>query len=333
MLEFLGNREVYFAVWNVFDGMCTCPNGVGRRPGERDDVWVQVVGNCTSPGKHPFVLYGESGSLGFPSGHKDAVAWDRWAQVEGAVVALGGRLAVAVPDDFWVLDVDSQDAWRGLVRLFKSGALSFDDVRAVARTRRGWHVWIKMALRGWRTSTAGQTLGLSLRSVRGPEGLEVKSGGGYVVAPEGRERRWIGVHEFASAIAADASVTYGWGSASRVPRVEWRLVEGVAPEPGPLPEEQVLVGREVWDSAMVAQAGATARLELEARAARLTMVREGGRNNALNACAWFAGRQAVAAGVPYEDVASLLVGCGVAAGLGVRECVATVRSGLRGLEG
>ena len=332
----------FFGVWGLLPGLgeCACPRGSVRWE-ERDHRFggprkAPDPEACTSPGKHPVVWRdGAAGLQGFRHGWRDAVSWQEWSApggVGGSVQALGGRLAVAVPSWCWVLDVDGDHGWRGLVRLFKAGAVTFGEVLGVAMTPRGWHVWVRADHAGWTSGTAQAALNGTLDSVRGLRGLEVKSGGGYVVWPDGKDRWWVPVGVFAEKVAGLSRVVNGWGSVAR-PYAGVRLVEGKAPPQLPPPEELQSGMWEDWSPEQRERWRDVTWGTFEVQLAGVAKAPAGGRNNRLNAVAWHAGRLAVAGGASYAQVSEVLVRAGVAAGLEDRECRATVRSGLRGLEG
>lgn len=345
-LEFLRDSGAwFFGVWGLAPGRdndCTCSRGTVFTTDGRDHLFSEK-GTCPKPGKHPMVYRLPDGLHGFPHGWRDAVTWAEWQeQHAGNVRALGGRLAVAVPSWCWVLDVDSDVAWRGLVRLFKVGAVTFDDVLAVGRTSRGWHVWLQAEHDGWTSGRAQYVLNASLDGARTVRGLEVKSGKGYVLWPDGRERYWVDVRVFAQKVAFSSAVSGGWGSAVArhgLPTDVVRLTSGLPPEDKPLPEARANIRPtpDTWELWTEDERERWLDLPsllapLAVQAGGVVTAPEGTRNVRLNTVTWYAGRVAVAAGLGYARVTELLVRAGLAAGLDIRECRATVRSGLRGLE-
>lgn len=326
-------RLKYFAVWGVdADGACLCPKGL-RRVEDRDARWA-VPGECSRPGKHPVVLPLRGGGLfGFPRGLNDALPWDELvAPARGlwpSARAVGGRLAVALPGDVWVLDVDSPAAWSGLVKLFKAGAVTFDRLLAVARTPRGWHVWVQCGS-GWRTGVAQSALNAALDAVRAPRGLEVKTGGGYVVIPDGIDRFWMEVRDFADIVAGQARTVYGWG-AIPVVRAAALGVEDYSGETGSSSRGERPAAEDEWvwpSDVSVEYTSGTAMSVLRIAAAAMATVGAGKRNNALNRLGYIEGRDAVDAGCEVGEVVEVLRTAGLSAGLSRGEVERTIRSAL-----
>lgn len=316
----------WFGVWGKNPlGECACPKGSWRQ--NVRDAWIAGPGTCERPGKHPMVFTLSDGStFGFPHGHNSAVPWPEWdGKLRNSVLAAGGREAVALPGWIWVLDSDGPYAWSSLVRLFKAGVVGFDDVMGAAKTPRGWHVWIKMEHDGWRLGSAQNTLNKILDKLKCKPGLEAKSAGGYVVWPDGLERRWMTVEGFADAVAWHSRTHYGWGSAWKPPapdkvekiaRLEAPLPPTTSPEPSPLPDVPS------------ADALTTTWVNLGLQCGWLSRSREGARNNSLNRAAYLEGRAAIAAGHQRSDVARLLYVAARQAGLDHGETQRTIESGL-----
>lgn len=323
--------EVFFGVWGVTPlGECACPRGAMRSSNR--DRSVGSRGSCGSVGKHPFYLAGKPGAgggggegFGFPRGWRSAVSWWEWCRMAPLVRELGGRLAVAVPSSVWVLDVDSGIAWNGLVALVRSGAVREQDCLAAARTVRGWHLWIRAERPGWTSGTAQRALNSTLAGLGAPLGLEVKSGHGYVVV-----RDWVPLDVFKCRLGYACGVGRTGAGVAAVP-----VASGFPPPDVDPPEARAAVSAEQWEmwseQERTEYAGIT-RSVLALAVGELQRVSVGNRNNRLNALAWYAGRQAIGAGLPYAEVFRMLVAAGVGAGLDAGEVTATVRSGLRGLE-
>lgn len=326
--EMVRNRGKFFGVWglNVL-GECNCPRGFWRQ--ESRGAMIAGRGPCERPGKHPMVVKLEDGTLfGFPHGSKDAVGWDEWVEeLAGSVGALGGHAAAVIPGSMWVLDVDNNKGWRGLVRLFKAGCLDFDRVVAVTQTPRGWHVWITADHPGWRTKTAQKALNAVLSRINAPLGLEAKSAGSYVLLPPGDDefgsRRWMDVMGLAHRVSWHSRVHYTKHSVWKPPPSEEvpRLAAEVPPIAASEPAED-FAGEPTEEGMTVAWINLTVWCE------QLAWVPEGGRNDALNRLAFLNGRPAVRAGHPVEEVRQVLYEAARRAGLGHDETQRTIRSGL-----
>lgn len=327
----------WFGVWAVLPtGECACPRGVAYEETSRDQRAARP-GSCPKPGKHPWVMHLESGDrVGFPHGFKDAVSWDVWSSGLGrSVLAGGGRAAVAVPGSMWVLDADNALAWRALVRLVHCGAIPFDRVLAADTTPRGMHVWVRAEIPGWRTGAAQKKLNELLQDAKIPRGLEVKSGGGYVVAPDGITRHWMPLDALAERLTWSMRTLSGWGSRYRIPTTGVAGV-GAGEPPKAYAEKPPNAGVEGvwedWDDEQRAEWSRAPWNNLLVAAARLHRIPEGSRNIALNRASWIEGRAAVNAGWERSAVEHILIAAGVAIGLPEAEVRSTVRSGLKDVQ-
>ncbi|MGV1079696.1 MAG: bifunctional DNA primase/polymerase [Candidatus Nanopelagicales bacterium] len=328
----------FFTVWGLSPmGECLCPGGV--RVSVVRDARVVVPGNCPRPGKHP--------SVDFPHGLNGAVPLVEVPRRPGV------RLACAVPGGWWVLDVDGPAGWRGLVRLVAAGGLAWDQVRAVARTPRGFHVWVQCEDDRWTTARAQAAVNAALDQVGAVRGLEVKSGGGYVLWPGGGggDRVWLDREMWAGKVAWNMSLLSerqrgGWVGAG--------LACGPAPQgysdlPGSdgegwtpqrmqeFPPEVFGMSQEeaeewgAWSDEDLARWRAVQWERLGVACAVLAGRAEGDRNIMLNRAGWVEGRAAIEAGVEVAAVVAALEDAGVRAGLVRSEVVSTIRSALRGL--
>ena len=330
----------FFGVWALRPtGECMCPQGTMVQ--DIRDIRVVGTGTCTRPGKHPWHVKLTTGEVvGFRGGVHDALPEEQWRALEPSVVAGGGRTAVAIPSDMWVLDVDNSRAWSDLLRLIASGALRATDMSRVVRTPRGWHVWIPVSAEGWRTGSA-QT---ALQTFPGVAGnLEVKSGGSYVLGPDGRERCEVPLEVFWRRVASDialrrssrgAGYCDGGGGGTLLvdltppppPKNPWQDFD---PE-GDFPPECWPEGA-TSPAVLVGESALSEGLKLQAAILRNRRT-QGDRNNMLNRIGWIEARAAIKAGAREADVTKLLVDAGVRAGLTRGECEATVRSALTGGE-
>ncbi len=314
--DFVGNELLiahpsmrFLGLWSLSeDGTCRC----GRA-------------GCDRPGKHPFDNYATAARNFDPPvkfrGWRDAVPWNVWDRDYSMLTWMGGRTAAAVPDDLWVLDSDSDAAFRELVGLFVSGAVTFDRVMGVCRTPRGFHVWITTEHAGWRLGSAAASL-----KKFGCVALEAKSLGGYAVFPTeadehspDRNRGWVSGHWFEMFVFIHSIRVFSGGVG---PSFTGTLAAEVPPqktERQHYPEGYVLPGDEF--------ANAWANLEYWCTVLVSQTV---GRNIALNRTAYMSGRRAIAAGHPREVVAAMLRRAGLASGLRHGETERTTRSGLGG---
>lgn len=290
--------EGWLAVWQLgAAGECACPR------------WWR----CDHPGKHPAP----------PSEHGVLSAVSDPGQIE-----LSGRTRLgAVPGDrLLVIDLDSDAAWRVFVRYVSGCVVPI----AVAKTPRGWHVYVEMSTGGWEPGAVNHWLRQWLGKRAGGL-LEVRIGSrGYVVWPGSGGRSWVDLGEFAAkCVRSFVDVpAYGVAAAWGPP---WDAGDDTVIEGKPLAVWQT--GKSVPWSAPVAGevlGAETAAERLDLACQRLVVVSPGGRNNRLNLAAFWQGADAVAAGLGEGEVAAALMAAGSLAGLGTGEIRATVLSGLRG---
>ena len=331
--EELEERLTWFGVWGLNPlGECECPQGTGMQVSRDGGARSGWRGGCGSVGKHPWP--------GFPHGLSDAVGWNEWQDAEPVVKAGGGRPATVLPDWLWVLDVDSEVGWRNLLALILAGAVPFENIIRTAKTRRGWHVYYAPDwAEGWRGRTAQGVVNHEIQKLgRKVSGLDVKTFGGYVVWPDGKERNWVPLGVFAR------SVEFGLGPGMRGrPKSSFGLARLGSDKP---PREYAGdPGGDGGASSSMAQQAVAAmseyvtgdqlerwqEQELAAMGLRMTNAPEGSRNVALNRCAFIEGRRCLSVGVPAQVVRAHLERWGLSLGLDPAEVRATVRSGL-GLE-
>jgi hypothetical protein len=240
-------------------------------------------------------------------------------------------------NDVILIDIDSPQALQSFYRIRRH--VPMDRVMGIARTPRGWHVflhcpeWTQVALNKamktwlavdtWDGTDSGK---IARRGIL----LDVRTGERrYVVWPGdgARDRRWVARSEFVAALQFA-----GRGMPS------WRIVTDGSLAPWNIPMDDELRGR-------IARAGADAVTrsplvfdgseadlalswrELERWALMIEkMGPESGRNNSLNRTAYFSGADAIRAGHPMEKVEQrLLQAAAISNTPGAR---ATVQSGL-----
>lgn len=317
------DRQVkLFGVWGKSpDGYCCCPVGMSRQ--DVRGARIASAGTCEQPGKHPTPLSG----IGGPDGAADGVAWDRWQELEPIARKLGAVPAAAIPEDVWVLDSDSPAAWRDVVRMFRTGAVGFEQVLCVSRTRRGYHVWLAADGGNWKSSSAQKAV-----RAAGFEVIEVKSAGTYVVLPGGfdggLERAWVDVRMFAEKLSWSSRLMSGRPGAA-VPESVGRLAVERGPDYAKESSWESTYPAEVFGPIDKTAVRASRWAALNERAGILACQGEGSRNVSLNRLGYFEGVAAVDAGCPVTEVAAVLRAAGIACGLGAGEVEATVRSSLR----
>lgn len=331
-----GPRWLY--VWNRDPlGECCCWRGTRRvQDSDRGSV-VGAPGDCTNPGKHPWVVRDGGELVGFAHGAADALAYGELAQRFGPVG--GARQLAVVLDDVLVVDLDSPRALRDFARL--SFTVPKSKVLGVSTSPRGYHVWLDAP--GWNQKALNDAMAAWLEpsggwsgtdeAVAGRKGflLDVRTGSNrYVVWPgQHPARRWISFADFTEVIRGQLYGMPAWRMGPSDGKAPWAVdtddpwirgwidsrTGGVEIEVGPLNfdgSDQEL--EFTW-------------AELERRIDRLdTMGAKTGRNNTLNAVAYYAGSKAVMAGHGYQEVRERLVAAGTA--VGTHGVGATVDSGL-----
>ena len=244
--------------------------------------------NCSSPGKHPRTTSGLRDATTDPS--VVASWWRRWPNANVGIVT--GR-----PSGLVVIDIDPRhggiDSMQQLVR--QHGPLPPGP--RVRTGSGGWHLIYAQPDREVHNSVN-----------RVGAGIDVRGTGGYVIAPPS-------LHS--------AGDRYVWTrEGDPLPMPEWldRLVDRPAPDRASTPSsEPVRLSDAVDRWATVAMSG-----EID----RVRHAPEGTRNHTLNRAAFALGQIAGAGLLDSGDAEARLRDAALSAGLGERESMLTIRSGL-----
>jgi hypothetical protein len=262
-----------------------------------------------------------------------AAAIEKWGPVHGS-----RRWGVTLADTI-VLDLDSPAAELAFTRL--SMHLPLEKILGVARTPRGWHIYVdapgwnqralNLYMRKWLGDWHGTDAGKITR--RGLL-LDVRTGANrYVVWPDASgeaNRRW--------ATAGEVRDMVSWHRYRMRPS---RLVANGAAAPwnlvvtGALAEDVAKIGSYtpkpdgVTTSGKVTGGTDYAAKELTRWCGVLAaMSPDSGRNNMLNRTAYFAGTRAILAGIPESKVRNALEVAARRCGMRDAEILATINSGL-----
>ena len=246
--------------------------------------------DCASPGKHPRVRNGlHAATTDEPQVRR---WWDRWPRANVGI-RTGEQSGLVV------VDVDpAHGGAESLDRLVSAHGRFFDDTRTVRTGGGGWHFYFKHP-GGLVRNDTGRRLGL---------GIDVRGDGGYVLAPPS-------LHS--------SGKRYELGEPRREVAAlpEW-LVDRLTREPSHprFPSTDPMTGphSERW-------AGAAFTGEMD----RLRAAQEGTRNDTLNRIAFRLGQIVAAGALDEQRVRSALVQGAQAIGLGEREAVTTVESGMQ----
>ncbi|MGH9281927.1 MAG: bifunctional DNA primase/polymerase [Acidimicrobiales bacterium] len=249
---------------------------------------------CASVAKHPRTRRG----LHDATTHPEVIArwWRTWPQANVAIRT--GVLPGSSTRGVVVLDVDpihgGDESLAGL--LATHGRLP--PTRLVHTGSGGQHLYFAHPGGSVRNS-AGTRLG---------SGLDVRGDGGYVIAPPS-------IHA--------TGAPYRWGPVRMLAAVpDWLVERLAAPKqpPRPAPDPSRLrrdAGVSAWSAAAV-----------EGELARVSAATVGQRNHVLNRAAFVLGQIVGGGHLDRDLVSDLLEQAGQAAGLGAREAMATVESGL-----
>jgi hypothetical protein len=243
---------------------------------------------CGSPGKHPLLRHGLHDASSITS---DVDAWWRRWPAANVGVRTGRR-----PDGSGLVVIDIDPAHGGDESFEELGRTlgSLPETLSVATGGGGRHLYFRHP-----EPRIGNSAGRL-----GP-GIDVRSDGGYVIAPPSLHR---------------SGRSYRWRPAPIVPLPDSlvRLLRQDNPQPASAPPVAPTRPCTAW-----------AKTALEQETRRVIDAAEGGRNHALNRAAFALG-QLVAGGHLEENVVrSHLAAAAATAGLAERETVATISSGLR----
>lgn len=249
---------------------------------------------CASAAKHPRTKRG----LHDATTHPEVIArwWRAWPRANVAIRTGAGRAAGA--RGLVVLDVDPLHGGEASLDRLLATHGPLPSTRVVRTGNDGVHLYF---------CHPGGTVANSAGTRLGP-GLDVRGDGGYVIAPPSMHA---------------TGATYRWGTIRDLaPVPPWLCDLLAAPKyerrPGPDPAQ---LRRDAGVCAWAATA-------VEGELARVATAEVGRRNHVLNRAAFVLGQIVGGGHLDREVVASLLEQAGVAVGLGARETVQTVESGL-----
>ena len=247
-------------------------------------------GDCASPAKHPRVAGGLTVATADPASIRRW--WSRWPEANVAVRT--GAVSGIV-----VLDVDPGHGGDATLDELLAQHGPFPSGLVVATGSGGRHFYFTHP-GGVIRNDAGRRLGA---------GLDIRSDGGYVIAPPSRHA---------------CGEPYTWHGPERdlPPMPDWllsRLRRPLRPLAPPLGPPRVV------SSARPASAWARAALEQEL--ANVAGAPEGSRNETLNRASFCLSQIVAAGGLDGGDVERLLLERALAAGLSEREARATIASG------
>ncbi len=246
--------------------------------------------DCSSPGKHPRIARG----LHAASTDREAVErwWQRWPTANVAVRT--GTVSRLV-----VIDIDPQHGGLASMRRLIADHSPLPRGPVVRTGAGGWHLLFAHPGDPVRNS-AGTRLGA---------GIDVRGDGGYVIAPPSGH--------------ASGNV-YRWNTPlDEVPRLpSW--LRGLLQAP------ERRRSSEIRDPIRIdAALSAWARVALAGEANRVRAALSGSRNSTLNRAAFSLGQIVGIGALDASTVEQVLADGAVSAGLGEREALLTIRSGLR----
>lgn len=253
---------------------------------------------------------------------------------------LGGNRRWAVTlADVMVIDLDGPQALLSFTRLCQH--VPDDKILGVAKTPRGWHVYLDCP--GWNQRALNQHMKAWLGDWHGTDRTKISRGGllldirtgptRYVVWPDDSgdpRRRWARADEIRSVLAWQQ---YGMRPSLRVAdgaKAPWNLP--VTPElTARIKQAGQYVPRPdgVTDTGHVRGGMTYATKELTRWCGKLAqMSPDSGRNSMLNKISFFAGTRAIKAGMSREEVVSHLQRAARRSGLRDAEIDVTINSGL-----
>lgn len=272
--------------WQVFSvhspvdgGNCTCGHS-----------------DCERVGKHPRTRHGIKDATNDPA--IIAKYWTRWPEANIGIHC--GWSGVVV------IDVDTYHGGR----VEDLPLIEADQMTPTARTGGdGLHIYYRAPI-GFEVSNSNARL---------PDGIDVRAGDGYVLAP--RSRHVSGKNYEWLAGRAPEQIPMLPLPASLIPLLKTKEELSRLPVPSELPNLEILSTQAGQTHPYVQ---AILRKELE----RLAQAREGQRNQTLNTAAFALGQLVVANLVSRTEVEGLLQQAAQSLGLGEREIQKTVHSGL-----
>lgn len=246
------------------------------------------VADCSSPGKHPRV------SGGFKAATTDTAqieAW--WAQWPGANVGLRTGTASGLV----VVDIDPDHGGDASLERLVAEHGPLPEGRVVRTGNGGRHLYFRHP-GGVVRNDAGLRLGA---------GLDVRGDGGYVIAPPSRHHS-----------GGQYKVAGHGGDLPEMP--DWLMgqLQRVEPPSPPVVHEWRPTG----------DTSAWAKAALEGELERLRQAQPGMRNHTLNRVAFRLGQIIAGGQLDEGQIEGLLVSNAMGVGLGEREAIATVHSGL-----
>lgn len=327
------SRFRWLMLWSLSPtGECCCPLGSTHRA--LHDVATGQTLDCGSgPGKHPW-WYEDGGRVyGYRNGVTDAddtraQAVGKWGPAEGS------RRWGVVLRDCILLDLDTPRALQSFRRLCMH--IPDDKIMGVARTVRGWHVyldapgWNQRALNSCMKSWLGDWHGTDTGKIsRRGFLMDVRTGDNrYAVWPD-VDRRWVTADEFRTEliwagmrIPEHRLVPYGNRAPWNMPMTE-KLAALIATFKDTAPKIDIVRNR---DGAVNVS---YAMRELKRWCSKLAgMPPDSGRNNMLNQISFYAGARAIAAGRPEDLVRQQLRDAALRSGMHAGEIDQTISSGL-----
>jgi hypothetical protein len=246
------------------------------------------VDDCSSPGKHPRVAGGLNAAT--VDGAQVEAWWSRWP-----IANVGVRTGAA--SGLVVIDIDpAHGGTESLERLVAQHG-ELPEGRVVRTGSDGRHLYF-LHPGGLVHNDAGRRLG---------PGLDIRGDGGYVIAPPS-------THTSGGRYALES------GGADLPEMPEWMLMLVRPPE--------LARPRVAQDWRPTGDTTAWAKAALEGERARLRTAQPGMRNHTLNRVAFRLGQIIAGGQLEESEVVGLLVRDALATGLGEREALATVQSGL-----
>lgn len=323
-------------LWSVSPtGECCCPRGSSRRQ-ERGFYALGTTTHCggSGPGKHPW----SDGQRGYVHGALDAdespeAAIAKWGPLGGA-----RRWAVTL-GNVMVIDLDGPQAVLSFARLCHH--VPDDKILGVAKTPRGWHVYLDCP--GWNQRALNQKMKAWLGDWHGTDRTKISRSGllldirtgptRYVVWPEDSgqpQRRWARADEIRTALIWRR---HGMRPSLIVPdgsKAPWNLP--VTPELTAEIEQAATYAPRpdgITETGHVRGGMTYATQELTRWCGKLAqMPPDSGRNSMLNKIAYFAGTRAIKAGMSREEVVGKLRRAALRSGLSSGEIDVTINSGL-----